>query len=192
VQQQPADPCDAGAPQPHGRLLGVVEVVGAGDPGDPLLRPDRHQPAPWDAGHQQVRGVDHGDRRRHLSVERQVAGVDVQLALHRRDVGVGQLDDEPGRGAGAAGVAEMAVDDHGSVAGEVVVLEPGEAGGRLAADRPAGRVLAVGDHHGGGGRPLGHPGPDVHAAEAGRPGRRHALGERAQLSPGRPVRVPVV
>src|SRR4029453_11070539 len=166
VHGQPAALVDLAVPHPQAALLGLPEVVGVEDPGDPGLEVDGDPAVVRVAGGGQVGGVDDGD----LGVVAGVAvhRVVVEEPLHAGDVGVGLLDHQAGRGAVGAGVADEAVDLHHVPAADVVVLERGQPGPFLAVDRLVAVLLwPVGDHVG---RGLGaghHPGLDVDVAVLG-------------------------
>jgi hypothetical protein len=108
------------------------------------------------------------------------------VPLHAGDVGVGRLDDQPGRDAVLARVPDEAVEDDHVLLGDVVVLEAGDALALIGADRLVGVVIrGVGDDVGRLLRAGQDLGLDVDVAELGQPGLGHGLGELAQLVGGR-------
>ena len=184
VHGQPAALVDLAVPHPQAALFRLPEVVGVEHPGDAGLQVDGDDPVVGVAGGGQVGGVDHGDLGLVAGVA--VDRVVVEEPLHAGDVGVGLLDDQPGRGAVGPGVADEAVDHHHVLAADVLVLEGGESGPFLAVDGLVAVLVGpVGDHVG---RPLGAGddlGLHVDVAVRGLAGLGHGVGVGAQLGLGR-------
>ena len=140
-------------------------------------------------GHRQVGGVDHHQLGLPC-LARGIGGIrrEVELLLHARDVGVGLLDVEARAGTMLGVVADVAVDDHHRLLGDVRVLERRHAVVLGAVDDLlVGHRRVVGDDVGRAGGAAHHPRLHVVVAEARAARIRHAARELLQVGGGRVV-----
>src|SRR5207237_6674884 len=107
-------------PHAQATLLRLAEVVAVEHAGDTGVEIDGDHTVTGKAGCGQVRRVDHRQRGREIGPGR--LRVEVQPALHARDVRVGRLDVQTRRHAIFGIVADVAVDDEHVLTADVLVL----------------------------------------------------------------------
>ena len=178
VEREPAQIVDLLVPHPQAALLGLAEVVGVHDPGDPGVQVHDDGPLIRIAGHRQVRRVDDGD----LGLRRGALRGVVQHALHAGDVGVALLDNQSRGSNQGAMVADRAVDDQHLLVSDVVVLHVPQPAGLVLGDALRRIALGVvGCDVGVRRASSNRPGLHVVVAELGAPGVGHLGRKLLQL-----------